>query len=143
MKLFYSKIKKIFLLVSLAILSFQCSDEKHPVPNVEVYVSVDNVTLSQIGIGTAAYYNGEAGIRGIIIYHESQNTYFAYERLCTYYPSDDCAIEIDTDNEIVAKCPCCGSEFSLWTGDVLKAPAKWYLKRYRTNLSGGRLYITN
>jgi nitrite reductase/ring-hydroxylating ferredoxin subunit len=142
MNLFYSKIMKIFVGCFLLIFCLQCSDEEYPIPNVAVSVSVDNVTLSQIGIGTAAYYKGEAGIMGIIIFHDSQNSYIAYERLCPYYPAEKCAIEIDDDNS-TATCPCCKSQFSLWTGDVLKAPARWSLKRYSSYLSGGRLYISN
>ena len=143
MELFYSKIRNFFLLVFLLLLLNNCSDEKYPIPNVTVNVYVDPVTLSQIGIGTSAYCPVSGGIKGIIIYHESQDSYIAFERLCTNYPNDECAIEIEKDNSLQAKCPCCGSEFSLWTGDVLNPPAKYALKRYKTYLSGNRLYIAN
>ena len=143
MKLFNSKIRKFFLTSFLAIISFTCSNEKYPLPNVAVNISISPAELAVIGIGSTAYCPISGGIKGIIIYRDSEDSYFAYERECPYYPTDDCAIEIETGNILQAKCPCCGSEYSLWTGDVLKGPSRWYLKQYKAYLSGGRLYITN
>jgi nitrite reductase/ring-hydroxylating ferredoxin subunit len=138
----YSKIRKILFLLFVLFVNTFCSTEEHPVPNVSVSVTIGPTTLAQLGVNSSMYYSGTAGIKGIIIYKESEGNYLAFERLCPYYPNDDCAVDID-DSKISAKCPCCGSEFSLIFGTVLNGPAKFSLKQYQTYFTGTRLEITN
>jgi Rieske Fe-S protein len=140
----YSKIRNFLFLLTVLFVNTLCSTEESPIPNVSVSVTIDPNTLAQLGVNSSMYYRGTAGIKGIIIYKESDGNYFAFERLCPYNPDDNCAVEIDNSG-ISATCPCCNSQFALYIdgGAVLKGPAAYPLKQYQTSYSGGRLYISN
>jgi Rieske Fe-S protein len=139
----YSNLRKI-LIVGFLFFCFQnCSEDADYIPNVSVNVSVDPNTLAQIGIGSSGYCPTLAGVKGIIIFHDIEQ-FYAFERLCTNYPNDTCAVNIDA-SKITATCPRCGSQFSLYDGSVINSnsPAKHSLKQYQTSYDGSRLYISN
>lgn len=83
------------------------------------------------------------GAKGILIYRKSNSEFMAYDRNCTYQPSDACAqVEVDSSN-LIARDSCCGSEFLITDGTVLKSPAALPLKQYQTTFDGNTLHIFN
>jgi len=137
-----SKIRIFLLFIALFFCSTNCDEPTDYLPDVMVNIQIDPASLSQIGIGTASYCPIAGGVKGIIIFRESVDQFYAFERLCTYYPKDTCAISID-NSKVTATCPCCKSSFSLYDGTVLKQPARYPLKQYNSSIVGNRLYISN
>lgn len=81
-----------------------------------------------------AYING--GVRGILVYRKSSTDFMAYERNCTYKPSDACA-RINADaGGIFAIDTCCGSKFLMSDGSVNVGPATIPLTRYQATFDG-------
>jgi Rieske Fe-S protein len=134
-----TKIKKILIIGMAFLFSATCKkDTPQVVPNVQVDVILNIATeLSSLGINSAMICPGQVGYKGIIIYRGGQNEFNAYERLCTNFPNDTCAVTIE-NGSILGTCPCCKSQFEL-----NKGPANLPLKQYQTSVEGGRLYITN
>ena len=86
---------KNFILASLFFLVLACERaiEESGVPNVLVNEEVnlediDNIALKQVG----GYIYILGGVKGIIVRHESQNIYKAYDRNCTFQPLDAAAV---------------------------------------------------
>jgi len=125
----------IFLLVLLLItLSDSCRKKDDLVPNVHVNFTIflsdpDFSTLQTIG----NYVFVTGGVTGIVIYRVSQTDFSAFDRCCSYKPSDRCAVLPDTANTLFLKCPCCGSKFSFLDGSVQSAPAGRPLTSYDAN----------
>ena len=138
----YSKLKLflLFFIASLLLISCEKNNDIIPYVPVNIYISIDP-DLANLGVGGSAVYTG--GLNGILIYRKSVYEFAAYERTCTYRPSDNCAIEID-ETGLIPECPCCGSKFILTNeGSVLEGPAVFPLKQYQTTVTGNILHIHN
>lgn len=108
--------------------------------NFYIYTSdPDFIDLNAVGGWT--YVTG--GSRGIIIYRYSNTEFKAYDRHCTYNPSNSCALVSVDVNNIQASDVCCGSVFSLVDGSVNNGPAGFPLKQYQTSFDGSRLHVYN
>lgn len=84
----------------------------------------------------------DAGVRGIIIYRESNSVYRAFERNCSYQPRNSCAdVEVDQSGLFLVD-PCCTSRFN-FEGFPIKGPATRPLLEYQSSLSGNTLRIGN
>lgn len=135
--------RKIFIFLLLAVSS--CSDN---LPETQIpLVSVDetiNLTNQQYlplqTVGGYVYIPG--GLRGIILYRESQRHYLAIERNCSYQPTDDCATVEVEDSGFFLVDPCCESTFDL-RGNPTGGPAIEPLRLYHTELDGNFLIISN
>jgi nitrite reductase/ring-hydroxylating ferredoxin subunit len=91
------------------------------------------------------------GYGGIIVctglsFDDSGNTqYFAFDMSCPYEALNSVRVYPDYTTFLPhVICEKCGSVFdvSFGYGNPISGPAKEYLKRYRTSLSGDVLYIT-
>ena len=139
----YLKVK-IAIFIGIIFFLFQgCEkNEKHPLPNVDVdlYINLsyaENVALNTPG-GSKIF---NQGINGIIVFRIDNSTFGAYEITCPYESETmDCYVEV---NGVVARCPCCGSEYFLNDNSILKGPTKWPLKSYYTDFTGIVLLVTN
>lgn len=83
------------------------------------------------------------GVRGIIIYRVNSATYFAYERNCSYRPNEACATVSVHNSGLFMTDPCCNSSFNFSDGNPSGGPAWRQLQRYRTQLSGSTLTISD
>ena len=138
-----SKIKKISIAAILLFVTTTCNKDSYqnfPYVSVNITLSITN-DLSALANGSSIVCPVLGGDKGIILFRLDPD-YFAYDRLCTNYPSDTCAVNIDNSG-IRAVCPCCHSIFSLIDGSVSAGPAKYALKQYNAVSDGGRLYIRN
>ena len=136
---------KYFQFVFLFVLVVACesSIEKSGVPNVAVDVElnlndIDNVALKQIG----GYIYVQGGVRGIIVRHESQNLYKAYDRNCTYQPSVTSAVVDVHSSGFYMEDTSCTSTFDL-NGFPTGGPAEFPLTEYGVSLAGDLLFIFN
>ena len=86
----------------------------------------------------------DTGIRGILIYRLNSTTYIAYDKNCSYHPYDaECStVEVDL-SRLFLKDPCCKSSFNFSDGMPTGGPAARPLIRYRTELVGSVLTITD
>ncbi len=136
----------LFIIVSLAFFT-SCnknSNNNSNIPYVPVNIDIypANPQYNDLNvIGGWLYITG--GSRGIIIYRFTQDEFYAYDRHCTYQPTNSCGkVIMDTDN-ITLVDTCCGSKFIVVDGSVINGPAGLPLQRYQTYYDGTTLNITN
>lgn len=121
----------------LALLTISCKEEKYPIPNVPVNVTI-NLDLPAYQTlnapGGYSYVNG--GSRGIVVYNNFSE-FVAFDRHSTYNSEDACAVVmVNPDNIFELIDTCSGSRFSIQNGQVLAGPAKFGLKKYYTTWDG-------
>lgn len=92
--------------------------------------------------GNHVYLN-DGGVRGIIVYHQTGNSYIAYERNCSFQPNTACATVEVHASTLYMFCPCCSSSFDFATGFPTGGPAWRPLRKYETSLTGTTLTITD
>ena len=118
------------------------NEEFVPYVYVDFYVTLANpqfVTLN--AVGGSVYVTG--GSRGIILYRKSNDEFQAYDRHCPYLPENSCGLlEVETSSTIAVD-SCCGSEFLLVDGSVLKQPSSYPMLRYQTTFDGNQIHIFN
>jgi hypothetical protein len=133
----------LFISIFLILIACEPKVEESGVPNVAVNLEInlndiDNATLKLIG----GYIYADGGVRGIVIYHESVNSYKAYDRNCTFQPTDPCATVEMHSSGFYIEDTCCSSSFDL-SGFPTGGPALFPLKEYSVSLSGDILYVYN
>jgi hypothetical protein len=130
-----------FLLIFIGLLS--CTKDENIIPNVPVNFRIQASELG--GVGSAIYTPEVYGVRGIIIYHKNSNEYVAFERACSYRPSNNCeVIQLNDElNPSFLKDSCCSSNFLLDDGTPFSGPALLPLKQYVTSFDGTYVYISN
>jgi len=139
----YSKV--VFFLLALVMLGVAgCDKDDNKVPNVPVnmVISTTDPEFNDLNaVGGWIYLTG--GSRGIVVYRFSIDEFMAYDRHCTYNPSDACGlVEVDQSG-VIAEDACCGSKFILTDGTVAEGPAEVPLKYYQTSFDGNLLHIYN
>ena len=126
------------------LLIVNCGKEQDIVPNVnvDIYISLSDPNFIDLNpVGGWVYITG--GSRGIIVYKKSTTEFMAYDRHCTYLPSNSCArVEVDK-SQIMAVDSCCGSKFLLTDGSVIGPPATIPLKSFSTTFDGNTVHIYN
>ncbi|MDZ7743202.1 MAG: Rieske (2Fe-2S) protein [Bacteroidota bacterium] len=140
------KLYRLLLIVLLAGIYSSCGKESEqgqiPYKYVNFSINPASIEFGSLNIpGNWAYVTG--GYRGIVIYHASQDNYFAFDRACTYDWDQDCAqVKVDDDN-IIARCPCCESQYLLTDGSPFDGPAIRSLRQYTTHYDGNLLHVSN
>jgi nitrite reductase/ring-hydroxylating ferredoxin subunit len=140
-----SKLYFFLIVFGLFIMFSTCKKKEDVVPYVYVNFSIflsdpDYATLQTIGNHVIV----TGGVCGIVIYRNSQTEFTAYDRCCSYKPSERCAVLPDTTNSLMLKCPCCGSKFSFLDGSVLSGSAARFLSSYTTSFDQNNIvHITN
>ncbi len=122
-----------------------CKKEDSKVPYVDVNITINLDQPEYHDLRTTGgwlYLTG--GSRGLIVYRLSSDEFKAYDRHCTYKPSEDCdpALVDSSDIKIVCR-DCHGSQYSITDGTVIKGPANEPLREYSTSFDGTLLRITN
>jgi Rieske Fe-S protein len=116
------------------------------VPNVlvDVFINMNLPSYQQLNLVGGTLFFNEAGYRGLIVHRLALDEFRAYDRACTFQPSESChVVELDTATNLL-ECPCCNSRFSL-DGFPARGPAGINLRQYRTlySSSSNTLRITN
>ncbi len=136
------------ILLFLIIPFFSCNEEKPDQIIPYAFVNQDiNLNLIQYqnlrNIGGYVYINGEnAGFKGLIVYHEGNGIYRAFERACTFDPYSTCDPIIIDDSGLFMTHPCCKSSFNFY-GNPTGGPASLNLMQYTTYVDGIYLIIRN
>jgi nitrite reductase/ring-hydroxylating ferredoxin subunit len=132
----------VLALVSVFFLS--CGKNSDPIPNVSVNfeASLSDPRLSGLNIAGGVVLISGYGVAGLILYHEPDGSYVAYDRCSSYKPENKCALKLDAGHLTVTD-PCSGSIFSLFDGTPVKAPATESLKSYYVTVSNYEIFVSN
>ena len=144
----YSSNKALFLysmLIFIVACTKDVTETDVAIPYVEVNerIDINDVQYNSLtNIGGWAYLS--AGSRGIILYRESTSRVRAFERHCTYDPTEVCS-QVDMDGALLQAhdSDCCGSIFSIATRTIIKGPAIKPLLEYSTQFDGTHVQVTN
>lgn len=136
----------IILLVLWSLTS--CDRERQtPVPYVYVNHTVFLSNPSNYHLAVPGGYSilPDLGNHGIILYRRTigePDDFVALDLTCTYEPLDSCVVAVDSTG-FYLECPCCGSQFSIWDGQVARNPTRWPLLQYQTAFNGTTVRIYN
>lgn len=143
--------KKLMLLVLLGLSSClvwdSCKKKKNneqyiPYVYVDFYIPISNPQFVSLNsVGGWVYVTG--GSKGIIIYRNGNDEFAAYDRHCPYKPESSCSILKVSASGTTAIDTCCGSEFLLVDGSVLKQPSSYPMLRYQTIFDGNNIHVFN
>jgi len=136
--------KLIYAFAALAVLFSSCGKNSDPVPNVAVSFEapLTDPRLAGLTAGGGVVLLSGYGVAGIILYHEIDGSYAAYDRCSSYQPEKKCAVTLDADRLNVTD-PCSGSKFSLSDGGPVKAPATYALKSYYVTVANYEIFVSN
>jgi len=123
-----------------------------PIADVPVNITINMALPSYTHLldpGTFVFENG--GIKGVVVVHHTDDQFYAFDRSCSFQPSNACSrVEVDS-TVLVFRCgeskaggfqKCCDSRFFM-NGQVLDGPATFGLKHYQVIKSGNLLNIKN
>lgn len=139
----------LFILLMAASCNRDLSDD--PIPVVYFPTSTINLFLPEYtslaidgGYKSMSSIAGTSvGVRGIILYRKDKTTYLAYEVNCSYHPNEAGSNVGIHASGLFMVCAGCGSNFSFTDGTPTGGVAWRPLRKYRTELSGSSLTITN
>ncbi|MFT7332128.1 MAG: hypothetical protein ACI81S_000324 [Sphingobacteriales bacterium] len=134
-------------LLGLFILSFasifsSCGDgvsQEIPEVYVDLTIDVNNPEYGNLRQIKGFTMIEGVGVKGIIIFHNEVNQYFAYDMNCSYQPNGDCATVVVDSATLMGYDKCCNSYFSLENGFPFGGPALRPLKQYTAILQGPAL----
>lgn len=123
-----------------------------PIPGGPVNTSINLSLPSYLYLqqpGSWMFLNG--GSRGVLLVHDFNGDWKAFERTCGYQPTSACSV-IQVDSTLLQlRCgtyttgnfsPCCGSKYG-FNGMPLGGPTPQPLATYRVQVIGSMLYINN
>jgi nitrite reductase/ring-hydroxylating ferredoxin subunit len=120
------------------------SDDPIPIiPFVDVVINLSLPEYLSLQTNGGSKELSAGGVRGIIVYRINASSYIAYERNCSYRPNEACATVNVHSSGLFMIDPCCNSSFSFTDGTPTGGPAWRPLQRYRTQLSGTTLTISD
>ena len=140
----------ILSILLCAVFASSSCDEEQPIAIIPyAYVNQD-LNLNQIKyqdlrkLGGYIYIEqgNNSGYKGILVYHEGNGIYRAFERACTYDPRADCDPIVMDDSGLFMIHKCCNSSFNVH-GNPMSGPATLDLLQYQTYLDGIYLKIIN
>ena len=140
--------KRTFVGILFAIFMLfasSCEEERRPseIPFVFTEFTINLNLQEYIPLLTnGGYVLDSRGYKGIIIYRESENVYYAIERACTYNPIEPCEIVTVDQSGFFLIDECCGSTFD-FQGNPTGSPANRPLMLYNTYLENNFLTISN
>ncbi len=108
-----------------------------------VYMNLPPYNYLQI-VGNYMYIE-DAGYKGLIVYHRSIDEWVAFDRGCTYDPTNVDALLNVVTGGLTVEDSHCGSKYNLIDGSVISNPATTPMKQYRVDYdqAGQKLYIYN
>jgi len=134
-----------FLLISISSCNEEIPDEIIPYAYVNLELNLNLIQYQELrNIGGYLYIDPieGAGYKGIIIYHEGNDVYKAFERACSYDPRANCDPVVVDESGIFMIHKCCNSSFN-FNGNPTGGPASLDLLQYRTYVDGIYLKINN
>jgi nitrite reductase/ring-hydroxylating ferredoxin subunit len=138
---------KKFVVIPLMVIGFAlaCKPESDdPIPYLPFADIIVNLSLPE---NYTLQFNGGfkylgGGVKGIILYHGTGSTFYAFERNCSFQPNDACStVEMENTNLRLID-PCCSSVFN-FDGNPTSGPARKPLRQYRVDAQGTTLTVTD
>ena len=140
-------------LLIILVMAVSCSRDlsDDPIPPATFPTSTINLFLPEYtslavdgGYKSVSSIGGTSvGVRGIILYRKDKTTYLAYEVNCSYHPNEAGSNVGIHASGLFMVCAGCGSNFGFADGAPTGGVAWRPLRKYRTELSGSSLTITN
>ena len=138
-----------FVLLFAVLVSSSCDDEPPITIIPYAFVNLDlnlnqikNQDLRRLGGYIYIEPGNDSGYKGIIIYHEGNGIYRAFERACSFDPRTACDPIVMDDSGLFMIHNCCNSLFN-FNGNPMGGPATSDLLQYQTYLDGIYLKIIN
>ena len=131
------------LLVLTVACSSDLSDDPIPVASFADIVIDINFPAYVILRNTGGFTYVNGGVRGIIVYRSTGNSFLAYERNCSFHPNEACATVNVHSSSLYMTDPCCSSDFSFQDGSPTGGQAWQPLRRYRTQFNGSTLTLSD
>ena len=132
--------KKLFLylILGLLVISIIGCNKNNPdrafYPPVDEYINITLPSHNALAVpGGWSYVNG--GLKGIIVYRQSNEDFVAYDRNCTFNEVNSCGMAVVKTDNVTIECACDGSEYSIFDGSVINSPAELPLKAYNTSFN--------
>jgi hypothetical protein len=137
--------KWFILLIVCVPLGCQPDLSDDPIPYVPFTEIIINLSFPEFASlrTDGGYKEINGGVRGVIIYRVNATSYNAFERNCSYHPNDACATVNVHNSGLYMTDPCCASTFDFSDGNPSGGIAWRPLRRYRTQLNGLTLSITD
>lgn len=152
----FTPMNKHILFSTIALLTILSCNKNtvnnDPIADVPVNITINMALPSYTHLldpGTFVFENG--GIKGVVVVHHTDDQFYAFDRSCSFQPSNACSrVEVDS-TVLVFRCgeskaggfqKCCDSRFFM-NGQVLDGPATFGLKHYQVIKSGNLLNIKN
>jgi Rieske Fe-S protein len=145
---------KFIVVFTLLIVFEQCkrNTTTETIPLGPVSLTIDLNLPSNIHLNTVGNYSYfPGGIRGVLVIHDYDDNWYAYERTCAWEPLNECStIWLDSQN-LQLKCgsytgnqfsKCCESSY-IFSGFPIKGPAKGRLAQYKIQKNANLLYVYN
>lgn len=138
-----------FALSLLLLLCMACEDQPEfspdPLPfqfvREEVFLNLPSNNQLQL---QKWMYLEDAGLRGIIVYKETDRVYKAFERNCPYNWRDSCATVNMHSSMFYMECQCDDETHHFdFNGWPTRNAGRYKLREYFTTLDQGILYITS
>jgi hypothetical protein len=153
-RVFIDMRNNFYLAACLLLLLGNCRSNNvtEAIPTGPVNITLDlNLLDNQHLIVPGSFTYAEGGVKGVLIIHDYDDTWHAYERTCAWQPLNACSqIWVDTQ-AFQLKCgtpgsggfnKCCESRY-MFNGLPLNGPAGGSLARYNVSRSGNLLLIYN
>ncbi len=141
MKLVGNLLRFLFLLFML--LSAHSCDklQESEVPNVPFSFNINLIIDNELTIPGNSKYYAFGGYGGVIVYCETNDSYYAFDATCTHELSTTCKV---VNTGVLGECKCCKSKFILQGGGypaegLAEAPLRQY-HISRINSSTLRVY---
>ena len=137
----YSVLRLCWMIIFFLAVMPACKDDfKSSIPYVRVNMNISITNNNGLTVpANPVYLSG--GFGGIVVIYTGFS-YYAYDGACPYEIDYNCRME--ADGEVVAVCPCCGTNYQLLEGGyAFNGPSAEPLQQYKVTRSGDRLLITN
>lgn len=130
------------VLVTAFFLSCDKKNNRYiPYVPIDIYINTTLPAYTALNpVGGWVYVNG--GSQGLIIYHDFNDEYRAYDRHSPYNVDANCVVEVPSGTQY-AEDPCSGSQFTLTDGTVIGGPATLPLQHYQTVFDGSVIHVIN
>jgi hypothetical protein len=122
------------------------------IPTGPVNLNIDLNLSSYMNLANpGAYMYFDGGVKGVLVIHDYDDNWYAFERGCAFQPLDACAKVWVDSISIQIQCgtptgtgfqPCCNSKYS-FNGFPLEGPTKGRLARYQIQRSANIISVYN
>ncbi len=126
--------KYLFFFILFLALNLSCDEIDSQIPEVSVNFPINLNIYNELQNPGSSVYFQNVGFGGVIVSCFVEGEYYAYDAACTHEISQSCHL---TPNGLLADCPCCESQFSLfYAATPSKGPATAPLKQYNISFLG-------